>query len=111
MSENRHNDTKVSFPSNVRTGKRYAVVDLSKTELTQMVIGALPIALVVIITFLITQNMFLLIGMVVGGCVADVAICKKVDNVSMVDYIKNLIDYIKSQRMYVYRRENHWWSK
>ena len=83
-----------------------------KRELLQSVIGSLFMGAVAALLWLITANVALTVVAVLSGIFGSVMMCTKdQNNQSVVDQIRNMIRFQRSQQIYPYRMLDEWGMK
>lgn len=102
-------DTKLYIPSNVRVRleffKGYGVRELISTII--VVIALIPIS--IIIYYLGNQNYLLPVMIEMFGVVATVvATTKDENNLCIVNQVKYMIDFVKTQKKYEYEYYDKW---
>lgn len=80
-----------------------------KRELMQSVIGSLFMGALAALLWLITANVALTVVAVLSGIFGSVMMCTKdQNNQSVVDQIRNMIRFSRSQQIYPYRMLDEW---
>lgn len=94
---------KLYIPESVKTQSEifngYGFAQLIQTALITIVVGVLSFFI-----YLIHNNLSVLVTTILISCAASVTVLTKdMTNQSMVDYLKNMICFSKSQKEYRYR--------
>ncbi|ACL77434.1 hypothetical protein [Ruminiclostridium cellulolyticum] len=107
-SEDGNRDT-LYIPAGLKTQKEI-YTGFGKNELRQAIIGTLIIGgLDALFTLLVFNNMPLfVILLLLGIFVSVMCVQKDVTNLSVLDMVKNLYNYIRSQKKFYYKSLDEW---
>lgn len=102
------NEIKLYIPTGVKA-ENELFNGFGRRELLQSIIGSLAGGVFAALLWLIARNVTMIVVAILTGIFGSVMMCTKdQQNQSVVDQIRDMIRFKRSQQVYPYRMQNEW---
>lgn len=103
-----NNNQSLYIPSNVKT-RSEIFEGYGKNEIVQTIVATVLIILVAFLIFRFNKSVsFLVVFILVGIAASIMCVTKDKHNQSVVDHLKNMIQFMKEQQKYKYKYLKEW---